>query len=106
MASYPSPFQLRARPSRSKFRLPARAHRFRSLAFASNLGDSHCMSSGSTTISSSSATTRAIDDDASQILEQRRASERYFQNNYYLEWAEVYRNMKARVQPLMRKDDK
>src|SRR5690242_1647412 len=50
--------------------------------------------------------TRPVDDNASEIMEQRRASERYFMNNYYQEWAEIYRNMKARVEPLVRKNDK
>src|SRR5690242_21725484 len=58
-----------------------------------------------TTISSS-GTTRKIDDDASEILEQRHASERYFMNNYYSEWTEVYRNLKCRVEPITKKNDK
>src|SRR5690242_3929723 len=57
-----------------------------------------------TTISSS-GTIRKIDDDASEILEQRHASERYFMNNYYSEWTEVYRNLECRVEPITKKND-
>lgn len=56
--------------------------------------------SESTTISPAT-TTRTIDDNASEILEQRRASQRYMVNNYYEEFAEIYRNLKARVEPFM-----
>jgi hypothetical protein len=57
------------------------------------------------TVTTTAGTTRAVDDNASEILEQRRASERYFMNNFYEEWTEVYRNMKCRVEPLVRKND-
>lgn len=60
----------------------------------------------SSTTFTPAAVTRTPDESASEILEQRHASERYFMNNYYQEWAEVYRNMKARVEPLMIKNDK
>jgi len=43
-------------------------------------------------------------DVASEVLEQRKTSERYMQANYYDEWAEIYRNLKARVKPIMVKD--
>lgn len=52
-------------------------------------------------VSTSSGTTRQVDDDASEILEQRRASLRYFNNNFYGEWVEIYQSMKARVTPRM-----
>lgn len=47
------------------------------------------------------ATGRPIDDDASEIVEQRKASLRYFNDNYYGEWVEIYKSMKARVTPKM-----
>lgn len=34
-----------------------------------------------------------------EILEQRRSSLRYFNSNYYEEWAEIYRNQHARTKP-------
>jgi hypothetical protein len=39
-----------------------------------------------------------------EILEQRRASQRYFNNNFYSEWAEIYKNIHGRVRPNMYKD--
>jgi hypothetical protein len=57
-------------------------------------------------ISTGSGTTQAIENDSSEIIEQRRASSRYFTNNFYEEWAEVYRTTKARTQPFMRRNHK
>ncbi len=42
----------------------------------------------------------------SSVIEQRRVSLEWFNNNFYGEWSEVYRNLKARVKPLKRKNDK
>ena len=50
--------------------------------------------------------TRTPDEQASEILEQRRASLRYFNDNFYGEMAEIYRNINARVEPLMVKNEK
>jgi hypothetical protein len=58
------------------------------------------------TISTVAGSDIKVDDHSSEILEQRRASERYMMNNYYQEWTEIYRNMKARVEPIMRKNEK
>ena len=33
------------------------------------------------------------------VIEQRKASMRYFNENYYTEWAEIYRNLNARTKP-------
>lgn len=41
----------------------------------------------------------------SEIIEQRKASLRYFNSNFYAEMAEVYRNVHARVKPVMYKGD-
>jgi len=49
---------------------------------------------------------KVTDDTAAEILEQRKASQRYMQNNYYDEWTEIYRNLKARVRPIMRTNQK
>lgn len=60
----------------------------------------------STTTSTPGATTRSIDDKSSEIVEQRRASLRYFNDNYYGEFVEIYRSMKARVERKMVTDEK
>lgn len=57
------------------------------------------------TVTTTAGTTRSVDDNASEILEQRRASERYFMSNWFEPWAEIYRNIKCRVEPLVRKND-
>src|SRR5271154_7110048 len=38
-----------------------------------------------------------------EILEQRKASLRYYNSNFYEEWAEIYRNIHARTIPHMRR---
>lgn len=38
------------------------------------------------------------------VIAQRKASLRYFNENYYTEWAEIYRNIHARVEPLKKWD--
>ena len=39
-----------------------------------------------------------------EILEQRKASLRYYNSNFYEEWAEIYRNIHARTIPHMRRN--
>jgi hypothetical protein len=38
----------------------------------------------------------------SDVIEQRKSSLRYFNENWYSEWAEIYRNLNARTKPLRR----
>lgn len=40
----------------------------------------------------------------SDTIEQRKASLRYYNENYYSEWAEIYRNIHARTKPIMTRD--
>jgi hypothetical protein len=42
----------------------------------------------------------------SDVVEQRKASLRYFNENYYKEFAEIYRNINARAKPLRRYNEK
>src|ERR1700688_4609956 len=39
-------------------------------------------------------------------IEQRKASLRYFNENFYTEWAEIYRNLNGRTKPLKKLDAK
>ena len=42
----------------------------------------------------------------SDVIEQRKASLRYFNENYYSEFAEIYRNINARTKPIQRWSEK